>query len=282
MNKKERIPIHDIESSMAPVQVRKLAHKNHYNFQRIHRHNYFEVIFFQVGGGKDLIDFQSSDVKNSSCHIVYPGQTHLLQRAPNSSGTVIQFQLESVSSVALQQLLQERAWSDKGAIVFEENEQAMAEMMRLVEAIEVLPKKDTLYWKESQKCILQALLFQLCSFDAGASTARMNADFYAFQQLVDNHFREAHSVTFYINKLPISEKRLAALSKTHLGVSPLQVIHRRIVLEAKRLLLLGEQPHKEIAIDLGFDSPASFSAFVKRKTGLNASEIQAQVAEIHK
>jgi hypothetical protein len=35
-------------------------------------------------------------------------------------------------------------------------------------------------------------------------------------------------------------------------------------------------------LSFGFDSPASFSAFVKKKTGLTASEIQAQVAEIHK
>ena len=47
------------------------------------------------------------------------------------------------------------------------------------------------------------------------------------------------------------------------------------------MLATGNQPHKEIAYELGFDSPASFSAFIKKKTGLTASEIQTQVAEIH-
>ncbi len=67
-----------------------------------------------------------------------------------------------------------------------------------------------------------------------------------------------------------------------MGLTPLQVIHKRILLEAKRQLVFEEKQHKEIAYNLGFDSPASFSAFVKKKTGLTASEIQDEVTNIHK
>jgi AraC family transcriptional activator of pobA len=67
-----------------------------------------------------------------------------------------------------------------------------------------------------------------------------------------------------------------------MGMSSLQVIHHRLVLEAKRLLLFGEESHKEIAYSLGFDSPASFSAFIKKKIGTTPSELQTQLEEIHK
>ena len=49
----------------------------------------------------------------------------------------------------------------------------------------------------------------------------------------------------------------------------------------KRLLLFGDLTHKNIAYDLGFDSPSSFSAFIKKKTGFTPSEIQAQVNKSH-
>ncbi|MFN5318711.1 MAG: helix-turn-helix domain-containing protein [Bacteroidia bacterium] len=62
----------------------------------------------------------------------------------------------------------------------------------------------------------------------------------------------------------------------------MQVIHNRILLEAKRLLLFEKGSHKEIAYDLGFDSPASFSAFIKLKTGHAPSELAKQLTEIHK
>ena len=80
----------------------------------------------------------------------------------------------------------------------------------------------------------------------------------------------------------ISQKKLSTLAKKHHGATPLQVIHHRILLEAKRLLTFGEQSHKEIALDLGFDNPAAFSAFIKKRTGRTASELQLEVAEIHR
>ncbi|MGB0424995.1 MAG: helix-turn-helix domain-containing protein, partial [Flavobacteriales bacterium] len=210
------------------------------------------------------------------------GQTHLMHREAGSSGVLIQFQLESITSTKLERLLQERAWSGIGAVVFENNQGSMDQLMILVEAMKSLSESRSSYWKESQKSLLEALLYELCAFGTDHKAEPINSDFYFFQQLVDEHFRTAHSVGFYLDKLPIGEKRLATLSKSHMGVSPLQVIHRRLLLEAKRSLLLGDQAHKEIAFDLGFDSPASFSAFIKKKTGLTASEIQAQVTEIHK
>ena len=282
MQEQEKILTHDLESSSTPVQIRRIAHKNHYDFLKLHRHNYFEVLFFHNGGGENLIDFQKYEVKNDGCYIISPGQTHLMHRQPGSAGVLIQFQLESIESQGLERLLQERAWSGIGAVVFEDNHESMSKMMPLVEEMQNISVSKSAYWKDSQKSLLQALLFELCGFGIENKRDAMHSDFYCFQKLVDEHFKTAHSVGFYLNKLPIGEKRLASLSRTHMGVSPLQVIHRRIVLESKRLLLLGKQAHKEIAFDLGFDSPASFSAFVKKKTGLTASEIQAQVAEIHK
>ena len=89
-------------------------------------------------------------------------------------------------------------------------------------------------------------------------------------------------VQFYIEKLITTEKKLSSTIKKHTGLSPLQVIHNRILLEAKRLLLFEETTHKEITYQLGFDSPASFSTFIKSKTGFAPSELTKHLAEIHK
>jgi AraC family transcriptional activator of pobA len=48
------------------------------------------------------------------------------------------------------------------------------------------------------------------------------------------------------------------------------------------MLLFEDTSHKEIAFHLGFDSPATFSAFIKNKTGHSPSELSKQLAEIHK
>jgi len=66
----EKIVTHNLESSHAPVQIRRIAHKNHYDFSKLHRHNYFEILFFHKGGGDNLIDFQKYEVKDNGCYII--------------------------------------------------------------------------------------------------------------------------------------------------------------------------------------------------------------------
>jgi AraC-like DNA-binding protein len=76
--------------------------------------------------------------------------------------------------------------------------------------------------------------------------------------------------------------KIAFRSCKKLELFPVGVIHNRILLEAKRLMLFEEISHKEIAYKLGFDSPASFSSFIKSKTGLSPIALVNQLAEIHK
>ncbi|MBL0339955.1 MAG: AraC family transcriptional regulator [Bacteroidetes bacterium] len=110
----------------------------------------------------------------------------------------------------------------------------------------------------------------------------MIADCFEFQQLLEAEYHENRVVTQYAQKLNTSEKKLALTIKKYLGISPLQAIHDRILLEAKRLLLFETTSHKEISFQLGFDSPASFSLFIKNKTGFSPSELNSQLVKIHK
>ncbi len=276
------IPTHSLESAKEQIVLRSIDHKNHYDFTKVHRHSYFELMFFERGGGTNLIDFHAHDVKSNSCYLIYPGQIHLLNRAPGSFGSVIQFTLDTIESPKLQLLLQEKAWSGFAAVVFEEKETQMKEVMPIVELIGKTASDSGKYRQQTKQHLLQALLFALFSMSNETSPSdALDHRFYQFLQLIDLNFKTEQTVAFYLDRLTIPEKKLAALAQKFRGLSPLQIIHQRILLEAKRMLATGNQPHKEIAYELGFDSPASFSAFIKKKAGLTASEIQAQVAEIH-
>ena len=99
---------------------------------------------------------------------------------------------------------------------------------------------------------------------------------------MDEQYSSNHLVNKYASSLNVSEKKLAALTKKYLGLSPLQVIHNKLLLEAKRLLTFKKNSLKEISFQLGFDSPASFSLFIKNKTGLTPSGLTDQLAKIHK
>jgi AraC family transcriptional regulator, transcriptional activator of pobA len=88
-----------------------------------------------------------------------------------------------------------------------------------------------------------------------------------FNFLVELHFREKHTVAEYATLLHKSPKTLANLFARYNTNTPLQIIHERILMEARRLLVYTDLSVKEVGYQLGFDSLQSFSRFFKKCDG---------------
>ncbi|MEX1240354.1 MAG: helix-turn-helix domain-containing protein [Cyclobacteriaceae bacterium] len=95
-----------------------------------------------------------------------------------------------------------------------------------------------------------------------------------FSALVEKHFRGHHKVADYANLMNKSPKTLANVFKSLSPKTPLEIIHERIVLEARKMLLFTDKPSKEIGFDLGFSDPVQFSRLFKNKTGLSPGEFK--------
>ncbi|MBF2708068.1 helix-turn-helix domain-containing protein [Flavobacterium soyangense] len=98
-----------------------------------------------------------------------------------------------------------------------------------------------------------------------------------FYYLVESHFIEHHDVAFYASKLNKSPKTLSNLFSIISNKTPLQVIHERLILHAKRQIQYSERSVKEIAYDLGFDEIQTFSRFFKNKEGVSPSEYRGLI-----
>jgi AraC-like DNA-binding protein len=174
---------------------------------------------------------------------------------------------------------------ENSAIIFENRPDLFGELQLLLNILSKHVSKNN----SANNQVASHLLQSVISIILENNTSKDNSDrdfvkklLIDFYLLLEIHFSENVGVQFYIDKLGSTEKRLAETTKKHTGLSPLQVIHNRILLEAKRLMLFEEISHKEIAYKLGFDSPASFSSFIKSKTGLSPIALVNQLAEIHK
>ena len=98
----------------------------------------------------------------------------------------------------------------------------------------------------------------------------------SFNFLVEQHFRTEHSVGFYAEMLFKSPKTLSN-NFAKLNRSPLQIIHDRIVLEVKRLLIYTDKSSKEIAYEVGFEDASHLSRLFKKHTSLSPSQFKKQL-----
>lgn len=100
-----------------------------------------------------------------------------------------------------------------------------------------------------------------------------------FNELVERRFRDDQGVAEYAHALHVSESRLRNATLAVTGQSPIQLIHARILLEAKRQLHYTDSPISEIAWALGFADPAYFTRFFSRRTGLSPRAFRRQGPE---
>lgn len=92
-----------------------------------------------------------------------------------------------------------------------------------------------------------------------------------FNVLVEEHFRTKKTVGEFAELMHKSPKTIANVFSKYSEDSPLQVIHNRVIMEAKRMLLYTDKPAKEIGYDLGYSDPAQFSKLFKSHTGMTTS-----------
>lgn len=89
-----------------------------------------------------------------------------------------------------------------------------------------------------------------------------------FSAMVEKHFRTLHKVSDYADLMNKSPKTLSNVFNALGEKTPLQLIHERIILEAKKLLLYTDKSSKEISFELNFSDPVQFSRLFKNVAGL--------------
>jgi AraC family transcriptional activator of pobA len=90
----------------------------------------------------------------------------------------------------------------------------------------------------------------------------------AFEALIESKFRSAKLPSEYANDLYITVNYLNRICQEKRGLSSGEMIRRRVILEAERLLFHTYNSIAEIALELGFEHASYFTTFFKKHTGL--------------
>lgn len=92
--------------------------------------------------------------------------------------------------------------------------------------------------------------------------------------LIAAHFRTAHDVAFYADRLAITPRYLSQVTRAVVEKSPKQVIDEYLLHETETLLRTTSLTIQEISWQLGFSSPVQLSKFVQKQRGCSPSQIR--------
>jgi AraC family transcriptional regulator, transcriptional activator of pobA len=239
--------------------------------EELHGHDFYLLVFVSSGAGTHTVDFVTYPVAPGQLYFLVPGQIHNWAFAPGSTGYVVFFTAEFyVYQYPGRRLHQYpffghfRAPLVQLATAAEPPFQLLLEQMA-AEAVSVHANRADVF-----RAYLYALLEVAARhYEAGqpADSLSGQRQLREFEQLIDQHFRVLKSVHEYADRLHLTPNYLNALCRQHLHHTASELIQRRVVVEAQRLLTHSTRSVQQVADALGFDDPSYFSRYFRKHTG---------------
>jgi AraC family transcriptional activator of pobA len=275
-------PIQESKLESALIYIRNLHNCPPSYLNDPGRKDFFEIVWLKNEGPLHALKVNDFDVKGDWIYLIPPYRVHQLNKA-GKNGELISFKREILEEGDKEFLL------DLFKIF---NVQGEFSCLRLdKEAAEELSRVYQLLIDEYHKAgnnmvivksLLKVFLLKLINIKEQEFTGHdiHQKRVYEFLMLLESNYLQVRNTDFYAGKLGISSKRLNQILKEKLDKTGMQLIHDRIILEAKRLIIHSDNTLKEIAYDLGFSDRPYFSRFFKKQTGQTPDAFQ-KLASTH-
>lgn len=286
-NMTEIIPTFDfyktIESDISFEYQRLETSYRDYDSSHPHRHNCYEIVFFERSGGEHHIDFKRYDITENTIHIVCPEQVHLLKRNKDVTGYVLSFSAELFLSI-----VQNSQFLDAFPFLVPLNSAPIVklELDQIPQLMSLIKQLEQEYFssQKDKKDMLAILCLQLLQFlkrqfPQTENTANEQYLPSRFKKMVEREYLKINTVSEYADLLAVSAGHLNDIVKKATGKSAKMIISEHITLEAKRLLYHSQLSIKEIASNLNFEESSYFIRFFRKQTGLTPIAFRNNIRE---
>jgi AraC family transcriptional activator of pobA len=270
MNKK-KIPQHPLlnkSGQKVRFDIQDWENASSYDFLKAHRHSFHEVLIFEKGKAQHDIDFATFEGKAGHIHFVASENVHLLVREENSKGFSILFTDDYFSKDIIEQL---PFYSPQPVIQLDKT--SFKSFLQLVNLVKMEFNNTSSLSEKLIHSYSYALMLLLLKSNPNDFQVGNNQTEYIqqFKKLIKENYKQHYTVEKYAELISISPKHLIELCKTQTGKTPLKLIQEHVISEAKRLFYHTKMTVKEVAYELNFDTPASFSKYFKSATGHSPS-----------
>jgi AraC family transcriptional activator of pobA len=239
------------------------------HIEKPHKHDFFLFMLFEQGRGTHTIDFVDHQVKDKQLHLLFPEQIHKWELLDETHAHQLMISRSVFETLANSLRFSLMLYHNYPVINL--SAEAYEKILYEFRHIKSELANTTVLWEIIHARI--RLIALMISQEAEAifnnqTVYQTKPVLFKYLSLIDTYYKKEKLVAFYADQLNISPNYLNILCKKHFHVSATSLIHERLILEAKRILLTTERPIKAIAFDLGFYDVAYFSKFFKNQTRL--------------
>lgn len=230
------------------------------------RCNFYTLVFCLAGGSIRYVNQFEYTINAHSFHLLPPESIHSFKDTFDTTQYyVILFEKDFSEETALLRFHDDHLESvDLEPALF-------GKVKDLFEEIEGELRGDDedryLYSKFLLNQLLLIMKREKLKIKSDASKTRNDVICSQFLSLLEEHFKSMKRVDDYAALLNLTPKYLSETVKAKLGKSALYFIHKRIVREAKYLLVYTDRTVYNIALALNFHDASQFTKFFKQKVG---------------
>ncbi len=230
---------------------------------RPHAHPSLNHLFFITqGSGEVRIEGQALAFAAPALFVIPAGVIHAFAFEAESAGSVLTIASAYLAEVAgrdpaLTTVFARPAVLDAGA-------EAQALAYGLGQLGRELTWAAPAHEAAVESCLLGLLVASLRLLARSAPQGRAAPDRQAeltarFRGLIEQRYREHPPLEAYARELGVSVSKLRNACLKSAGAPPLRLVHERLMLEARRLLIYTSLTVAQVAYSLGYDDPAHFS-----------------------
>ncbi len=238
------------------------------------------------GGGEIHLDDMIIQVKPPCAIVIPPATIHAFKFEPGTHGYVLTI---SESMVLDASSRQGRALFDvlflKPCTIDLATDTAAAKsvetlLVQLLEEFQTIKRGHGSLTEWLAKSILLIIERQLASLQMVKQTPGGRAELFTrLRALVEQHYLDHWSVSEYAQALSVTPSKLNRVSKALAGRSAFEISQERLLLEAKRRLVYIAAPVQRLAYELGFEDPAYFNRFFKKRSGMTPARFRREQHE---
>lgn len=248
-----------------------------------HRHNFYMICLIIKGSGTHIIDFEKIDIKANRVFFLKPEQVHFWEVQPKSELAVVQFSEDFMTELFNVINIPSINTSFESFIDLQpEIASLFFEIIKKIEYENVQNKLNSTKIIQANIFILLSEIERLIKSDL---IQRTKSNKYiildSFKNLLNKKRKELTSVNEYANLLSITPNYLNIIVKETTGLTANELIQKRIILEAKRLLINIHLDIAQIAFELGFKDASYFARFFKRSTGLSPTQFRDDIYKMY-